>query len=167
FFYIFFFFSSRRRHTRSKRDWSSDVCSSDLITETSKLKNLVAEKRVDYVLKQLDYYGYCGKKAKGLVFCSRQEEARKLAELFTQAGHLAQALTNEDSQKKRVEVTKKLENGELEYIFTVDLFNEGIDIPSLNQIVMLRNTQSSIIFIQQLGRGLRKFPGKDYVTVID
>ena len=139
----------------------------EVITETSKLKNLVAEKRVDYVLKQLDYYGYCGKKAKGLVFCSRQEEARKLAELFTQAGHLAQALTNEDSQKKRVEVTKKLENGELEYIFTVDLFNEGIDIPSLNQIVMLRNTQSSIIFIQQLGRGLRKFPGKDYVTVID
>ncbi|PEG76745.1 NgoFVII family restriction endonuclease, partial [Lactobacillus sp. UMNPBX19] len=139
----------------------------EVITETSKLKNLVAEKRVDYVLKQLDYYGYCGKEAKGLVFCSRQEEARKLAELFTQAGHLAQALTNEDSQKKRVEVTKKLENGELEYIFTVDLFNEGIDIPSLNQIVMLRNTQSSIIFIQQLGRGLRKFPGKDYVTVID
>ena len=139
----------------------------EVITETSKLKDLVAEKRVDYVLKQLDYYGYCGKKAKGLVFCSRQEEARKLAELFTQAGHLAQALTNEDSQNKRVEVTKKLENGELEYIFTVDLFNEGIDIPSLNQIVMLRNTQSSIIFIQQLGRGLRKFPGKDYVTVID
>ena len=101
----------------------------EVITETSKLKNLVAEKRVDYVLKQLDYYGYCGKKAKGLVFCSRQEEARKLAELFTQAGHLAQALTNEDSQK-RIEVTKKLENGELEYIFTVDLFNEGIDIPS-------------------------------------
>ena len=139
----------------------------EVITETSKLKNLVAEKRVDYVLKQLDYYGYCGKKAKGLVFCSRQEEARKLVELFTQAGHLAQALTNEDSQKKRIEVTKKLENGELEYILTVDLFNEGIDIPSLNQIVMLRNTQSSIIFIQQLGRGLRKFPGKDYVTVID
>ncbi len=139
----------------------------EIITETSKLKDLVAEKRVDYVLKQLDYYGYCGKKAKGLVFCSRQEEARKLAELFTQAGHPAQALTNEDSQKKRIEVTEKLENGELEYIFTVDLFNEGIDIPSLNQIVMLRNTQSSIIFIQQLGRGLRKFPGKDYVTVID
>lgn len=139
----------------------------EIITETSKLKDLVAEKRVDYVLKQLDYYGYCGKKAKGLVFCSRQEEARKLAELFTQAEHPAQALTNEDRQKKRVEVTKKLENGELEYIFTVDLFNEGIDIPSLNQIVMLRNTQSSIIFIQQLGRGLRKFPEKDYVTVID
>lgn len=138
-----------------------------IITETSKLKDLVAEKRVEYVLKQLNYYGYCGEKAKGLVFCSRQEEARELAKLFSQAGHPSRALTNEDSQKRRAEVTQQLENGELEYIFTVDLFNEGIDIPSLNQIVMLRNTQSSIIFIQQLGRGLRKFPGKDYVTVID
>ena len=107
------------------------------------------------------------KRQKGLVFCSRQEEARELAKLFSQAGHPSRALTNEDSQKRRAEVTQQLENGELEYIFTVDLFNEGIDIPSLNQIVMLRNTQSSIIFIQQLGRGLRKFPGKDYVTVID
>ena len=138
-----------------------------VISETSKLKDLVARKRVEYVLKQLDYYGYCGEKAKGLVFCSRQEEARELAKLFSQAGHPSRALTNEDSQKRRAEVTQQLENGELEYIFTVDLFNEGIDIPSLNQIVMLRNTQSSIIFIQQLGRGLRKFPGKDYVTVID
>lgn len=138
-----------------------------IITETSKLKDLVAEKRVEYVLKQLNYYGYCGEKAKGLVFCSRQEEARELAKLFSQAGHPSRALTSEDSQKRRAEVTQQLENGELEYIFTVDLFNEGIDIPSLNQIVMLRNTQSSIIFIQQLGRGLRKFPGKDYVTVID
>lgn len=138
-----------------------------IITETSKLKDLVAEKRVKYVLKQLDYYGYCGEQARGLVFCSRQEEARELAELFSQAGHPSSALTNEDSQKKRAEVTQQLENGEIEYIFTVDLFNEGIDIPSLNQIVMLRNTQSSIVFIQQLGRGLRKFPGKDYVTVID
>lgn len=138
-----------------------------VITETSKLKDLVAEKRVEYVLKQLAYYGYCGEQAKGLVFCSRQEEARDLAELLSQAGHPSSALTNEDSQKRRADVTQQLENGEIEYIFTVDLFNEGIDIPSLNQIVMLRNTQSSIVFIQQLGRGLRKFPGKDYVTVID
>lgn len=49
----------------------------------------------------------------------------------------------------------------------MDIFNEGIDIPKINQVVMLRNTQSSIIFIQQLGRGLRKDPSKDYVTVID
>lgn len=138
-----------------------------VISETSKLKDLVASKRVEYVLQELNYYGYCGDKPKGLVFCSRQEEARTLANMFSEKGHPSAALTNEDSQKKRAEVTHKLEEGAIEYIFTVDLFNEGIDIPSLNQVVMLRNTQSSIVFIQQLGRGLRKFPGKDYVTVID
>ena len=59
------------------------------------------------------------------------------------------------------------EEGSLDYIFTVDIFNEGIDIPKVNQVVMLRPTQSSIIFIQQLGRGLRKNDEKDYVVVID
>lgn len=139
----------------------------EVIDETSNLAHLVDQKRVDYLLKQIDYYGYCGKQARGLVFCGRRDEAKKLAELFSKRGHLSQALTNEDSEKRRNEVVKKLERGELEYIFTVDLFNEGIDIPDLNQIIMLRNTQSSIVFIQQLGRGLRKYPGKDYVTVID
>ena len=137
------------------------------IDETTNLRRLLAPERVDYVLKQLDYYGYCGSQAKGLVFCSRQEEARELAQAFSDREHPAIALTNEDSEKRRLQVVKQLEQGQIDYIITVDLFNEGIDIPALNQIIMLRNTQSSIVFIQQLGRGLRKYPGKDYVTVID
>jgi hypothetical protein len=55
----------------------------------------------------------------------------------------------------------------LDYLLTVDVFNEGVDIPTVNQIVMLRQTQSSIVFVQQLGRGLRKSPGKEYLVVID
>ena len=137
------------------------------IDETTNLRRLLAPERVDYVLKQLDYYGYCGSQAKGLVFCSRQEEARELAQAFSERKHPAVALTNEDSEKRRLQVVNQLEQGKIDYIITVDLFNEGIDIPALNQIIMLRNTQSSIVFIQQLGRGLRKYPGKDYVTVID
>ena len=137
------------------------------IDETANLRRLLAPERVDYVLKQLDYYGYCGSQAKGLVFCSRQEEARELAQAFSERKHPAVALTNEDSEKRRLQVVNQLEQGKIDYIITVDLFNEGIDIPALNQIIMLRNTQSSIVFIQQLGRGLRKYPGKDYVTVID
>lgn len=139
----------------------------ETITETSNLKNLVAEKRVAYLLKEINYYGYSGPKAKGLVFCSNILEAQKLTALFTQKGHPAAALTNADSNKKRQEVVQQLKTGEIEYIFTVDLFNEGIDIPELNQIIMLRNTQSSIVFLQQLGRGLRKYPKKEFVTVID
>lgn len=138
-----------------------------VISETTKLNRLIASDRVKYVLTQLDYYGYCGSQARGLVFCSRQEEARELAQQFTESGHPAVALTNQDSNQRRQMAVQRLENGELEYIITVDLFNEGVDIPSLNQIVMLRNTQSQIVFLQQLGRGLRKYPGKDFVTVID
>lgn len=139
----------------------------ETITETSDLRRLVAEKRVAYLLKEIEYYSYSGTKAKGLVFCSNVAEAKKLAELFIQKGHQARALTNADSNQRRQEVVQQLKAGELEYIFTVDLFNEGIDIPELNQIIMLRNTQSSIVFLQQLGRGLRKYPKKEFVTVID
>ena len=139
----------------------------EIIDETSNLSKLTAKKRVDYVLHELDYYGYCGEQAKGLVFCSRTDEAKKLAEEFNLRGHNSVALTNKDSEKARQEAVENLENGKIEYIITVDLFNEGVDIPSLNQIIMLRNTESSIVFIQQLGRGLRKYPGKNFVTVID
>ena len=138
----------------------------EVIDETTNLKRLVASERVKYVLRQLEYYGYCGRQPRGLVFCSRQAEARELAKQFTALGP-AIALTNQDSNYQRQEAVKRLENGELEYLITVDLFNEGVDIPSLNQIVMLRNTESRIVFLQQLGRGLRKYPGKDFVTVID
>ena len=55
----------------------------------------------------------------------------------------------------------------MEYIFTVDIFNEGVDIPEINQVLLVRPTQSPIIFIQQLGRGLRKFKSKDYVVILD
>ncbi len=77
------------------------------------------------------------------------------------------AITGENSQTERDEAVEQLERGDLDYIFTVDLFNEGVDIPHVNQIVMLRQTKSSIIFTQQLGRGLRKASGKDCVVVID
>ncbi|ORN80460.1 hypothetical protein B7986_14475, partial [Staphylococcus aureus] len=77
------------------------------------------------------------------------------------------ALTGDDSVNYRQIVIEKLKEGKINYIITVDLFNEGIDIPEVNQVVMLRPTESSIIFIQQLGRGLRKSANKEYVTVID
>ena len=139
----------------------------EIIDEQTPLARLVSEDRVKYVLKQSDYYGHSGDKLYGLVFVSRTDEAEKIAELMTKEGHPAQALTGKDSQEERLTAINKLKNGKLEYIVTVDIFNEGIDIPFINQIVMMRKTQSAIIFIQQLGRGLRKNPGKDYVVVID
>lgn len=137
------------------------------ITDTADLKELVAAERVKYLLEKIDYYGFQGKVAKGLVFCSRKEEARQMADAFSAQGLPSMALTGEDSMSLREENIRKLENGEISYLFTVDIFNEGIDIPSVNQIIMLRPTQSNIIFTQQLGRGLRKFEGKEFLTVID
>lgn len=101
------------------------------------------------------------------MFCSRKDEARQLAEMFNDRGIPSAYLSGDHNFDKREKEIKRLDTGEIHYIFTVDIFNEGIDIPKVNQVIMLRNTQSSIIFIQQLGRGLRKDPSKEFVTVID
>lgn len=137
------------------------------IDDTSQLKWLVSEERVDYIIKQTRYYGYSGKSLHGLIFCSRTDEADELAKELSKRGYASAAITGSMIQSDRDKIVKKLEAGKLNYVITVDVFNEGIDIPCVNQVVMLRNTQSSIVFVQQLGRGLRKFKGKDYVTVID
>ncbi|NEX77923.1 DEAD/DEAH box helicase [Bacillus thermocopriae] len=139
----------------------------ELIDETAVLSKLVTEERVNHILEKIHYYGFSGEKVKGLMFCSRKEEAKKLANAFNEKGLRTVALVGDHSQEERDRRVKQLEEGLLDYIITVDIFNEGIDIPSVNQVVMLRQTQSSIIFIQQLGRGLRKHPTKEYVTIID
>ena len=141
-----------------------------VIDDKSDFNLLVDEKRVDYVIDKINDYGYSGDRVHGLIFVSRKEEAHRLSEMFNQRGFNTCALTGEASEKQRQEAMDSLESNEddsLDYIFTVDIFNEGIDIPKVNQVVMLRPTQSSIIFIQQLGRGLRKNNEKDYVVVID
>lgn len=137
------------------------------VDDNSQLRYLTSEERVKYILDRTDYYGYSGDALKGLIFVSRKNEAVELAEKLTYHGVATVALTGSDSQQRRNEVIQQLKDGDINYIITVDLFNEGIDIPEINQVVMLRGTQSSIIFVQQLGRGLRKSANKDYVTVID
>ena len=90
-----------------------------------------------------------------------------MAEELTRQGYPSKALSGADSEKKRKKVVKDLEKGAIKYIVTVDIFNEGIDIPCINQVVFLRNTNSNIVYIQQLGRGLRKSKGKEYVEILD
>ena len=141
------------------------------LNDKTDFNNLVSSNRVDHIIDQINIYGYSGNRVRGLVFCSRKEEAKELSKLFNERGYKTTALTGEDSEEKRRLAMDKLEtdnpNDYLDYIFTVDIFNEGIDIPKVNQIVMLRPTQSAIIFVQQLGRGLRKHNSKDYVVIID
>ena len=137
-----------------------------LIDEKSNISNLTSDERVKHILNKIDFYGICNNQVRGLIFCSSKAEARELSKKLNQHGKRTIALTGDDDINYREKVVKQLEDGKLEYILTVDIFNEGIDIPSVNQVVMLRNTQSSIIFVQQLGRGLRKHKSKDYVTII-
>ncbi|MET3558777.1 superfamily II DNA or RNA helicase [Streptococcus rupicaprae] len=139
----------------------------ELISDDVDFSNLISEARVNHIVDKIGYYGHSGESVRGLMFCSSKNEAKELPLLLNQKGFRTQALTGDDSQAVREEAVKQLENGQLDYLLTVDIFNEGIDIPSVNQVVMLRNTESSIIFVQQLGRGLRKHQSKDYVTIID
>lgn len=143
----------------------------ETIEDAAQLRHLVAEERVKHVLEMLRRYGH-PTGVKGLIFCSRKDEAHELSSWFNHSSIngkflRAKVLTGEDPAEQRELVIQELENGLIDYILTVDIFNEGIDIPPVNQVVMLRETQSSIIFTQQLGRGLRKAPGKDHLRVID
>jgi superfamily II DNA or RNA helicase len=142
-----------------------------LLDEQATIHDLNCKDRVDHILQKLELYGTDDGIVRGLVFCSRQEECLYLSDAFNQRGFKTIALTGASSEDERSRAIDLLETDDLDikldYIFTVDIFNEGIDIPRVNQIVMLRPTQSAIIFVQQLGRGLRKRPGKSYVTVID
>ncbi|ARF17456.1 DUF3427 domain-containing protein [Sporosarcina ureae] len=139
----------------------------ELIGDHTVLSKLVTNERVEHVIEKISYYSHAGDQVRGLMFCSRKEEARELSRELNLRGYRTVALTGDDSYDERMRRIVQLENGKLDYILTVDIFNEGIDIPSINQVVMLRQTQSSIIFIQQLGRGLRKDQDKPFVTVID
>ncbi|MFD1032483.1 DUF3427 domain-containing protein [Metaplanococcus flavidus] len=138
-----------------------------VIDEATAFAKLVTNERVEHILDKIHYYGHSGEKVRGLMFCSRKDEALQLSLELNQRGLRTTALTGDHSQEERLRQVEMLENEQLDYILTVDIFNEGIDIPSVNQVVMLRQTQSSIIFIQQLGRGLRKHNSKEFVTIID
>ncbi len=142
-----------------------------LIDDKTDFNRLISEDRVQHIINQIQYYGYCGSKVKGLIFVSRVEEAKALSLEFNKRGFKTKALSGENSQEEREEAISLLESDDkdnyLDYIFTRDIFNEGIDIRCINQVVMLRPTESAIVFVQQLGRGLRKFNDKEYLVVLD
>ena len=147
------------------------IIDDNAIKNVQNFTNLVCDDRVNYIMQQMDYYGYSGDKVKGLMFCRNKDEAEQLSAKFNMRGLRTLVLTGDNSQREREEAILRLEQDEsenaLDYIITVDIFNEGVDVPAVNQVVMLRPTESPIVFIQQLGRGLRKYEGKEYVVILD
>lgn len=143
------------------------------IDNKSDFKYLTSDNRVKHIMTQAGIYGYSGDRVKGLIFCSNVNEAIELSNKLNKKGYRTQALSGKDSSEKRQDAINRLvqndgsDSNALDYILTVDIFSEGVDVPEINQIIMLRPTQSPIVFTQQLGRGLRKCIGKEYVVILD
>ncbi|MGQ4002952.1 DUF3427 domain-containing protein [Francisellaceae bacterium CB299] len=141
-----------------------------LETEKSIAKDfgkLISDERVDHIVDKINFYGFSGDKRSALLFVSNVNEAIDIAIKLNQKGIKAQSLTSQDPEHIRELAIQELEAKRLEVIVTVDIFNEGVDIPCLNQIILLRPTQSAIVYIQQLGRGLRKHRDKKFVVILD
>lgn len=142
-----------------------------LLEEDADFLLLTSQERVDRIIEKTELYGCDNGIVRGLVFCSNIKECIELSVQFNLKGYKTISLTGANSEEERINAINQLENKnlqeKLDYIFTVDIFNEGIDIPKVNQVIMIRPTQSAIVFVQQLGRGLRKSDDKNYLTVID
>ncbi len=137
---------------------------------------LTGDERVRHIIEQAEYYGYSGDRVKGLIFCSRIDESEELSRKFNALGYRTISLNGSASEQERADAFERLAMDEndateklqpLDYIFSVEILNEGVDIVEVNQVIMLRPTESPIVFIQQLGRGLRKAEGKEYVVILD
>ena len=135
--------------------------------EHKMVSQLATVEHCDFIMKEIEKHRIDGK-LKALAFCRNVAHARMMSEAMSEHYHTAY-LTGKNDIGERIRAYNDLQSDEkdLEILFTVDILNEGVDIPGVNMVLFLRPTESSTIFIQQLGRGLRKYDNKEYVTVLD
>ncbi|MGN1322809.1 MAG: DEAD/DEAH box helicase family protein [Bacilli bacterium] len=153
-------------HYYGIRDELVDYSSKDKMTIA---KNIAEQNNIEFIKSQIEKYRKPGEKLKCIAFCTNIQSCRLMAEELYEEGYHTISLTGINDTGVRIKAFKDLQddNNSLEIICTVDILNEGVDIPQVNMVLFLRPTESQTVFIQQLGRGLRKYPGKDYVTVLD
>ncbi|MEE8807721.1 MAG: DUF3427 domain-containing protein [Lactimicrobium sp.] len=127
-----------------------------------------SDENCELIVKEIEKYRKPGEKLKALAFCRDVSHAIMMAQAMSDY-YYTQYLTGRNSVGERIRAYHDLQSDDekLEILFTVDILNEGVDIPGVNMVLFLRPTQSSTIFLQQLGRGLRKYTDKKYVTVLD
>lgn len=132
-------------------------------------KEVGSPENINFICKQIDNYKLDNQKLKCIAFCSSIQHAIHMSEKFNESGYPSVALTGRNDTGQRIKAFNDLqnENNDLQIICTVDILNEGVDIPKINMVLFLRPTDSPTIFIQQLGRGLRKADNKEYLTVLD
>ncbi|MBQ6538781.1 MAG: DEAD/DEAH box helicase family protein [Bacilli bacterium] len=132
-------------------------------------KAIAAQDNIEFIKEQIEKHKKVGEKLKCIAFCTNIQHCKLMAEELYEEGYNTISLTGINDTGVRIKAFKDLQddNNPLEIICTVDILNEGVDIPQINMVLFLRPTESQTVFIQQLGRGLRKYPGKEYVTVLD
>ena len=132
-------------------------------------KNIAEADNVDFICKEIEKHKKSKEKLKCIAFCTNIAHCTLMANEFLMRGYNALPLTGENNTGERIKAFNDLqdETNDLEIICAVDILNEGVDIPAINMVLFLRPTESSTIFLQQLGRGLRKYENKDYLTVLD
>lgn len=146
----------------SKLSWNGKYDTSELegiYTANTKRASMILNSVYQYVTDIVD--------VKGLGFCVSVKHAQFMANYFNDKGVPSIALTSNSEDDIRDDAKKMLVKGEIKFIFVVDLYNEGVDIPQVNTVLFLRPTESTTVFLQQLGRGLRLYEGKECLTVLD
>lgn len=143
-----------------------ELMQGDRYVATKLTERLCNRERVGLIVNRLQYYLPDERECRALGFCATKRHAQYMAEEFQRVGLKAAYLTS-DNDEERLTLNAQLAQGEINYLFVVDIFNEGVDIPAVDTVLFLRPTESLTIFLQQLGRGLRLYPGKQQLTVFD
>ena len=146
--------------------WSAGGYDRNELSNLYTMNEVVAKRRADHVVSSLLKYVTDIDDVKGLGFCVTVEHAQFMSDYFNEHGIPSIFLTGKSPDEERQTAKKKLIDGEIRFIFVVDIYNEGVDIPEVNTVLFLRPTESLTIFLQQLGRGLRLAENKECLTVL-
>lgn len=147
--------------------WSAGGYDKHELSNVYALDRKIAEKRADLVVNSIFKYVADIDDVKGIGFCVSVEHAEFMSEFFNERGIPSMYLTGKSPDEERKTAKDRLVKGEVRFIFVVDIYNEGVDIPEINTVLFLRPTESLTVFLQQLGRGLRLSEEKDCLTVLD
>ena len=147
--------------------WSAGGYDKGELSRVYTLSGAMADRRADHVVSSLLKYVTDIDQVKGLGFCVTVEHAEFMCRYFNDHNIPSMFLTGKSPEEERKTAKQRLVAGEVRFIFVVDIYNEGVDIPEVNTVLFLRPTESLTVFLQQLGRGLRLAEDKECLTVLD
>lgn len=151
----------------SELKWSAGGYDKGELSHVYTFSGMAANRRADFVVNSLLKYVTDIRDVKGLGFCVSVEHAEFMSRYFNERGIPSMFLTGKSPDEERKSAKQRLVAGEVRFIFVVDIYNEGVDIPEVNTVLFLRPTESLTVFLQQLGRGLRLAEDKECLTVLD